>query len=112
MQTETQIKLDECPLKGGIVNKARELCAKYGDPVVLEFNVFVWPDNAKTETWRAHVVGDGARSVCEQDADLAIVESKLNEALNPDNRAKLAIAKAVALEKEAAALRASVGGAA
>ena len=112
MNQETQIKPDECPLKGGIVNKARELATLYSEPVVVEFNCMTWPDGSNRERFSIHVVGDGERSVYEQGTDPAAVEAKVADLLNPENRRQLAIAKAVALEMEAAALRASVGGAA
>lgn len=90
------------------LQKAKELCAKYGDPVVCELNAWAWPDGTTKETWRVHVVGDGIRNVCEQDEDLVRLEAEIARQMDPANKMAAALARAEKLEAEAAALRAEV----
>ena len=89
-------------------DKARELCAKYNEPTVLEVQVWAWPDGGKSESFRIHAVGQGDRSVANNGANLAEVEAWIADKLDPQNRIKNAIAQAEALEAEAAALRAKI----
>ena len=92
--------------------KAAELCAKHKEVVIVEFSTWAWPDGSLNTKWRVHVLGDGLRSVAKESKELEEAENEVNKALDPANRFKAVTDRIAALDAEAAALRASVGGAA
>lgn len=85
--------------------KAAELREKYGATVVIQADVWAWKPDGTTECmWRIHVVEKACVNGCKTLAD---AEQKIAVEMAPHNL----LTRAAALEAEAAALRASVGGA-
>lgn len=99
--------------------KAAELRAKYPDQTVI-VEAQVWatnyaPKEAPHVDWRIHVIAEDSKNLpgdAITGSDLDAVEAQIHKVLDPTNRHQRALARAEKLEAEAAALRASVGGAA
>ena len=97
--------------------KAAELRAKYpGQSVIVEAQAWAHNYNPKSEpyvTWRIHVLADyeeGLDGEAITGAELDTIEAQIADALDPAKKQARALARAAAMEAEAAALRASVAG--
>lgn len=98
---------------------AAELRAKYpGQAVIVEATIWAMNHESPlnvTPQWRIHVVAEDEKKL-EGEAitgsDFDDVVAQIHKALDPNIKHQRALARAEKLEAEAAALRASVGGAA
>ena len=94
--------------------KAAELRAKYPwQAVIVEASVWHYNHAAPELKWRIHVVSEGTmEGAAETGSDIELIEAEIAKLLDPAQKQARALARAAELEAEAAALRASVGGAA
>lgn len=89
-----------------------------GQSVLVQCDVAAYSFRAEqppSVAWGIHVIADRDKGLDGERIDgaaFATVEAQIHEALDPAKKQARALARAAALEAEAAALRASVGGAA